>query len=101
MNLPETKLDALLARHRTVEAELSGAPERDTYVKLSREFSELSPLVERIKSYRAVGAEIADIDAMLSDATTDRDMRALAESEQPTMEEERDGLAPQIRLALI
>jgi peptide chain release factor 1 len=101
MNLPESKLDALLARHRTVEAELAGAPERDTYVKLSREFAELSPLVETIRSYRAVGSEIADLDAMLSDAATDREMRTLAESEKPALEEKRQGLAQQIRLALI
>src|SRR5689334_169147 len=100
MNLPETKLDALLARHRSVEAELSGAPERDTYVKLSREFAELSPVVESIKSYRAVGAEISDLDAMLADAATDREMRALAESEKPALQEKRDALAQQIRLAL-
>jgi peptide chain release factor 1 len=101
MNLPETKLDALLARHRAVEDELSGAPERDLYVKLSREFAELSPLVETIKNYRAVGAEIADLDAMLADATTDREMRALADSEKPLLAEKRDHLAQQIRLALI
>ncbi|HMK80922.1 MAG TPA: peptide chain release factor 1 [Xanthobacteraceae bacterium] len=101
MHLPEPKLDALLARHRTVEAELNGAPERDTFVKLSREFAELSPLVETIKSYRAIDAEIADLDAMLGDAATDRDMRALAESEKPVLAERRDSLAQQIRLALI
>jgi peptide chain release factor 1 len=99
--LPEPKLDALLARHRAVEAELNGAPERDTFVKLSREFAELSPVVETIKSYRTIGAEIADLDAMLADNATDRDMRALAESEKPALAAKRDDLAQQIRLALI
>jgi len=101
MILPEPKLDALLARHRAVEAELNGAPERDTFVKLSREFAELAPVVETIKNYRAIGAEIADIEAMLADAGTDREMRALAESEKPALAEKRDDLAQKIRLALI
>jgi len=101
MILPEPKLDALLARHRAVEAELNGAPERDTFVKLSREFAELAPVVETIKSYRAVGAEIADLEAMLADAATDREMRALAESEKPALAEKRDDLAQKIRLALL
>ena len=39
--LPQHKLEALIARHHMVEAELSTAPERDTYVRLSREFAEL------------------------------------------------------------
>jgi peptide chain release factor 1 len=101
MNLPEAKLDALLARHKSVEADLSGAPERDAYVKLSREFAELSPVVEAIKTYRAIGSEIADLDAMLADRATDRDMRALAESEKPVLERKREALSHDIRRALI
>ena len=80
MILPDSKLDALIARHRTVEDELSAGPDRDSYVKLSREFSELQPIVETIKGYRAIEAEIADLDAMLADGATDREMRALAET---------------------
>ena len=101
MNLPEAKLDALLARHKSVEAELSGAPERDTYVKLSREFAELSPVVETIRRYRAIVGEIADLDALLADPATDREMRALAESEKPVLETKREALTQDIRRALI
>jgi len=101
VTLPNSKLDALVSRLRTVEADLSGTPDRDTYVKLSREFSELQPIVETIKSYRAADTEIADLDAILADSATDRDMRALAESEKPALAEKRDALAQQIRLALI
>ena len=46
VTLPQSKLDALVSRLRTVEADLAAGPDRDTYVKLSREFSELQPLVE-------------------------------------------------------
>ncbi|HKS56981.1 MAG TPA: PCRF domain-containing protein, partial [Steroidobacteraceae bacterium] len=101
VTLPQPKLDALVSRLRTVEADLASGPDRDTYVKLSREFSELQPIVETIRSYRAIGAEIADLDAMLADGATDREMRALAESEKPALAEKRDALAQQIRLALI
>jgi peptide chain release factor 1 len=101
MNLPEAKLDALLARHKTVEAELSAGPERDTYVRLSREFAELSPVVEAIKRYRAIGSEIADLDALLNDPGTDAEMRALAASEKPALEARRETLAQDIRRALI
>ena len=43
VTLPQSKLDALVTRLRTVEADLASGPDRDTYVKLSREFSELQP----------------------------------------------------------
>jgi peptide chain release factor 1 len=99
--LPEAKLDTLLARHAAVEAELSTAPERDTYVKLSREFAELAPLVGTIKTYRGVAAEIADLEAMLADPKTDAEMRALAAAEKPALETRRLTLESDIKRALI
>jgi peptide chain release factor 1 len=101
MMLPQSRLDALIARHRTVESELSAAPERDAYVRLSREFAELSPLVASIQTYRAIENEIADLDALLADPTTDTEMRALAAAEKPTLEARRETLAQDIRRALI
>ncbi len=101
MILPEAKLDALVQRLKTVEADLAVGPDRETYVKLSREFSELQPIVASIRDYRAAGQEIADLDAMLNDPATDADMRALAETEKPALAGKRDALAQQIRLGLI
>ena len=101
MLLPAHRLDALQTRLKTVEDDLAAGPDRDTYVKLSREFSELQPIVETIRTYRATESEIADLDAMLEDPATDRDMRALAETEKPALESKRETLAQQLRLALI
>jgi len=101
MILPEAKLDALVQRLKTVEADLAGGPDREAYVKLSREFSELQPIVATIRDYRAAGQEIADLDAMLNDPATDADMRALAETEKPALAEKRDALGQKIRLGLI
>ena len=99
--LPQQKLDALLARHELVERELATNLSRDDYVKLSREFAELGPVIEAIKAYRAVAAEIADLDALAGDAATDAEMRKLAEAEKPALFARRDRLERQIQLALI
>jgi peptide chain release factor 1 len=99
--LPQPKLDALLARHATVEAELAGNPDRDTYVKLSREFAELGPLTEAIKAYRAAQRELDDLNALMADSKTDAEMRALAAEEKPELEARRAKLEQQLRLALL
>ena len=44
--LPEQKLDALLTRHKAIESELSSQLAPETFVKLSREFAELEPVVD-------------------------------------------------------
>jgi len=99
--LPQHRLDALLARHELVESELATNLSRDDYVKLSREFSELGPVIEAIKAYRAVTAEIADLEALAADAATDAEMRKLADAEKPALQARRDKLEQQIQLALI
>jgi peptide chain release factor 1 len=99
--LPQHRLDALLARHSLVESELATNLSRDDYVKLSREFAELGPVIEAIKAYRAVTAEIADLVALAADPSTDAEMRKLADSEKPALQARSDKLEHQIQLALI
>ena len=99
--LPQHRLDALLARHSLVESELATNLSRDDYVKLSREFAELGPVIEAIKAYRAVTAEIADLEALAADPSTDAEMRKLADAEKPALQARRDRLEHQIQLALI
>jgi len=99
--LPQQKLDALLARHALVESELASNLTPDAYVKLSREFAELAPVIDAIKAYRAVAGEIADLQALIDDPATDSEMRKLAEAEKPALQARRDRLEHQIQLALI
>jgi peptide chain release factor 1 len=99
--LPQAKLDALVARQAAIEADLAAQPDRQTYVKLSREFAELSPLVDSVKAYLATIDELAGLDGLIGDATTDAEMRDLAAQERPTLVARRDRLEQQILLALI
>src|SRR4029434_8299162 len=99
--LPEQKLDALVARHKAIEHELASPLEPETYVRLSREFAELAPIVETVKNYRAMFAKIAGLAPLIADAATDAEMRAMAASERPQLEEKRVALERQIKLALV
>jgi peptide chain release factor 1 len=99
--LPEQKLDALLARHQMVEAELAQQLAPEIYVKLSREFAELAPVVETVKDYRSIVAEIAGLEAMLEDPATDAEMRQLAAAEKPALESRRAALEQRIKLVLL
>src|SRR5918999_2808216 len=99
--LPETKLDILLARHATLEAELLGQVNAETYVRATRELAELAPVVDAVKAYRSAQSEIKDIDALIADPSIDAEMRKLAEGERPVLEEKRATLEQQIRVALL
>jgi peptide chain release factor 1 len=99
--LPEAKLDILLARHAELEARLLGDVGAENYVRMTRELAELNPVIDAVKTYRAAVTELAGIDAMVSDPTTDAEMRELAEAERPELETRRDELMQQIRIALL
>ena len=101
MNSFDQKLEAVLDRFAIIEARMSGNPDADTYVRLSRDYAELEPLVSRIRRLRASERELADLDHLLEDAGTDRDMRALAETERPHVAEQIDALTHEVRLSLL
>jgi peptide chain release factor 1 len=99
--LPEQKLDALVTRHSALERDLSAALPTETFVKLSREFAELAPVVEAVKAYRTAKRELDDLTGLIEDPTTDSEMRVIAEAERPELEARRTALEQQLRVALL
>src|ERR1700744_1554009 len=99
--LPDQKLNALVARHGILERELTAAVPPETFVKLSREFAELAPVVEAVKSYRAAERELDGVTSLLADPATDPEMRSIEEAEKTALEARRATLEHQLRLALL
>src|SRR5690349_21959694 len=99
--LPEAKLDVLLAHHASLEAQVLGQLASDKYVQITRELAELNPVIDAVKAYRSVVKELADTEALMADAATDAEMRAMAEAERETLEARRAELEQEIRVALL
>ncbi len=84
---PPERLDAVLARHDFVTAQLAtGLGESETVVRLSRELSDLDPVVAAIRAYRAALIDLAGLEALLDEPGTDPEMRSLAADEKPKAE---------------
>ncbi|MSO65398.1 MAG: PCRF domain-containing protein, partial [Alphaproteobacteria bacterium] len=76
------KLDQLLARFSEVESALnSGAGGQETYVRLSKEHAELTPVIQAIRKLRKVEDEISGLQEILADKQADPEMRSLAQAE--------------------
>ena len=54
--IPADKLDRLVSRWETVQGALASGADQETYVRLSREFAELDPIVATINALRAARA---------------------------------------------
>ena len=93
----EAKFDHLIERHAELGRQMSSGDEitTDDYVRMAKEYAELTPVVEIVESLRKARADLADLDAMIDDEE-DAEMRAMAA-------EERDALAlelPEIEQAM-
>ncbi len=77
----QDKLDIIVRRYDEIGEKLSSGADGQAYVALSRERATLDDVVEAIRAYRAAEREVADLAAMLDDASLDADMRVLAGSE--------------------
>jgi len=70
-------------------------------VRITRELAELNPLIEAVKAYRTAAAEIAGIEALISDPSTEPEMRGMAEAEREALSQRSLDLVQKIRVALL
>ena len=97
--LPNEKLSALMERHARVAAEMASMPNPDAYVRLSREYAELEPLVAKIKAYRKLTADLEGAEALA--AESDAELAALAREERTRILDQLGALEHDIRLLLL
>lgn len=99
--LPKEKLEHLVARWEVVQTELSTGPSQDIFVKLSREFAELDPVVTEIKSYFGTIEEIAGLQEILDDADSDEEMQLMAQEELDELAKKIPDFEQSIRIKLL
>ncbi|AHK03972.1 MULTISPECIES: peptide chain release factor 1 [Rhizobium/Agrobacterium group] len=99
--LPVEKMRELERRFGEIEARMSAGPAADVYVKLASEYSELEPVVKKVREYEKAVSEAAGLQALLADKTTDKDMRDLAEMELPEVEARIGELEKEMQVLLL
>lgn len=97
--LPMDKLNALETRFDTLEAQMSANPDPEEYVRLSKEYAELQPIVGSIRTYRKAESDLAGARELLHGG--DREMREMAEAEVAELEERIEEMVQEIRVLLL
>ena len=101
-SIPADKLDRMVERWQSVQDELNkGAANQQAFAKLSKEFSDLSPVVAAIEELRKTEQEQADLAAMIADAGADREMRAMAEDELDAIKPRLADMEHKLQLLLL
>jgi peptide chain release factor 1 len=98
----DDKLDKLIARQDELAATLAGpALAAKEIARLSKEYSDLAPVVERVRELKRARAEAADLRAIIDDAEADAEMRALAKMEAEELAQRVPQIEREIQRALL
>jgi peptide chain release factor 1 len=98
---PAERLEAILARHGIITATLASGPDAERFVSLSRELSELDPVVAAIRAYQAAAENLSGLRSLIEDPATDAEMRGLAQEERPAAEAALEAAAQALRILLL
>ena len=98
----DAKLLRLIDRHDEIAAAMSHQSNlsSDDIMRLSKEYAELTPIVESIAELQSVTAEIAELGSLI-DGESDAEMRKLASDERDNLSQRLPELERQVRLHLL
>jgi peptide chain release factor 1 len=97
--LPTDRLDAIMARAEILQNDMNGELPPEEFVKLSKEYARLAPVIEAIANYRKVTAEIADLKSLVDG--DDAEMKELAREELPGLEAQVPEMEAALQIMLL
>ncbi len=95
----DMKLDKVVRRHAELRDALADPARGGEFAKLSKEYSDLSPLVESIEALKKARQERADLDLLAGEG--EAEMRSLAETEMRALDKRIPDLEQQVKLLLL
>ena len=99
----EENLDRVLARHQELQDLMASAepPSPEEFARLSKEFSDLTPVVEAIGELRRAKDETADLASLIVEPETDAEMKEMAEEEFAQLKEKVPELEEKLQVMLL
>jgi peptide chain release factor 1 len=88
--IPRDKIEAIVARHDTIEKELSsGSVDSKLYARKSKDYSDLGEIIDCARKYLKFEEDKNDLEQIIKDENSDNEMVLLAEKELHTLKEKK------------
>ena len=99
----EENLDRVLVRHQELQDLMASAepPSPEKFARLSKEFSDLTPVVEAIGELCRAKDETADLATLIAEPETDAEMKEMAEEEFAQLKEKVPELEEKLQVMLL
>ncbi|HLI19948.1 MAG TPA: peptide chain release factor 1 [Stellaceae bacterium] len=95
----DSKLEKVVRRHAELRDAMADPARGSDFAKLSKEYSDLTPLVESIETLQRARAEQSDLELLAGEG--DGEMKALAEAELQALHKRIPELEQQIKILLL
>ena len=95
------KLNRLLSRHAAIEAEMSSSPDPDAFVRLSKEYADLNPVVAVIRNLQSAQEEQAGLEEIIADPDSDAEMSEMAKAEIEDLNRKIEKLEQDVKVLLL
>jgi len=95
------KISKVVERYEALEQEMAAGPSPEDYVRLSKEYSDLRPVVETAREMQAADAEMAGLREIIDDPDSDPEMVALARDELETLSGRHGEFEQKLRVLLL
>ena len=89
--IPLEKVNDIINKHSKLEVDLSSANiDKKKFVEMSKEYSELSSIIDEAKFYKSFDKERKELEKIINDESSDNDMKKLANSELSELISKKD-----------
>jgi peptide chain release factor 1 len=100
-SIPKEKLNRLVGRWETLQTQLASGLDHETFVKLSKEFAELDPLVAQIKAVQGAQSERDGLRQLIDDPASEPEMVEMAREELEGLEPKIEKLEHELQVMLL
>ena len=99
--IPLDKIESILKKGKSLEDDLGKENTSDKFVALSKEYSEIQPLYKSVVEWKNIYLEVSDLQNLLEDPSTDKEMKDLALEELHELEKKISTLNEEIKVLLL
>ncbi len=100
--IPKNKIEAIIAKHNSIEKELSsGDIDPKTYAQKSKEYSDLGSIIDCAKEFLNFDEEHKDLEQIIKDQSSDKEMILLAEKELTTLKNKKIDYENKLKVFLL
>jgi peptide chain release factor 1 len=100
MNFQEN-LEKILLRHRSLSDRLASGIVGEEFIKASKEYSDLEPIVEKITEYKKLLSDLKGAKELFAEPGLDAETKEMAEEELYSLEDQLPILEKEVKIALL